>query len=61
LQQLTVIRTQTVEKKKKKKFEGINHTDSNTFSENSTNTTFDGGNGHCITNIIKEVGLQGIG
>jgi len=50
----TVIRTPTVEKKS----QGINHTDSNTLSENSKNITFDGGNGHCITNIINEV--QGI-
>jgi len=38
----TVISTPTVEKKKK--LQGSNHTDSSTFSENSTNTTFDGGN-----------------
>jgi len=43
---------------KRKKSQGINHTDSNTLSENSTNITFDGGNGHCITNIINEA--QGI-
>jgi len=54
----TVIRTPTVEKKEEKNLQGINHTDSNTFSENSTNTTYDGANGHCITNIINEV--QGI-
>jgi len=53
----TVIRTPTVEKKERK-LQGSNHTDSNTFSENSTNTTFDGDNEHCITNIINEV--QGI-
>jgi len=53
---ITVIRTPTVEKKIKS--QGINHTDSNTLSENSTKITFDGGNGHCITNITNEV--QGI-
>jgi len=51
-------KTPTVEKRERKQLQGINHTDSSTFSKNSTNTTFDGGNGHCITNIINEV--QGI-
>jgi len=41
----TVIRTPTVEKKENKS-QGINHSDSNTLSENSPNITFDGGNGH---------------
>lgn len=44
--------------KKENKLQGINHADFNTFSENSTNTTLDSGNGHCITNIINEGQLK---